>query len=233
MTWSTQKMYGIHAASLTQRRNAFPALSPNGGNPICKPQLPQGLPVPVTGEHRVFAGWLQHSCWLTHSPNCPWASWNSQPIWLSAYAHTHMKTLHRFKGGRVNNAAWPNCSWENDPVGGERARRYRAAENDSNAVFMQMKSVRQVWLCVRWRMWRLWDSCCLSCLSDSAAMMKSEWNPRCILIQPRFDLLSVSLCCCHTRSSCKATYRKHTHTHTPCVVWLTEQLPAVFYTLES
>lgn len=79
-----------HVCGFTHTRisQEFSCPSPNGRNPICKPQLPQGLPVPVTGELTVFAGWLQHSCWLTHSPNCPWAPWNSQPIWLSAYRHT-------------------------------------------------------------------------------------------------------------------------------------------------
>lgn len=32
--------------------------------------------------------WLAPAlCWLSHSPNCPWALWNSQPIWLKTCTH--------------------------------------------------------------------------------------------------------------------------------------------------
>lgn len=70
-----------------QSNQIFFSPSVSGGNPIQKPTAPNR-------PHNSHYWWI-HSvcwlaralCWLSHSLNCPWAPWNSQPIWLNTCTH--------------------------------------------------------------------------------------------------------------------------------------------------
>lgn len=89
-----------------------------------KPYLKAAAPKrPPSSRH-----WWTHSvcwlaaalCWLTHSPNCPWAPWNLQPIWLSACTHISKHCIDWKRGEWVNNSGWPNYSLKMIQLGKSR-----------------------------------------------------------------------------------------------------------------
>lgn len=136
-----------------------------------KPYLKATAPKrPPSSRH-----WWTHSvcwlaaafCWLTHSPNCPWAPWNLQPIWLSACTHISKHCIDWKRGSEwitladlITVRKW--SSWGKVGINIGNAECYFYA-NEINASGLDIIHLR---VCVRDREMEIMDSCCLSSLSD-------------------------------------------------------------------
>lgn len=121
-----------HGTAIYSYNQVFFFPSVLGGNPIWNPQLPEGLTLPVTGEFMGCAGCLAPAlCWLSHSPNCPWALWNSQPIWPRTCTHISKHCIDWSPGSQWTTlgdlfAVW---KWSSQK---KKKRQYKGEENDGN-----------------------------------------------------------------------------------------------------
>lgn len=72
--------------------------------------------------------WLAPAlCWLSHSPNCPWALWNSQPIWLKTCTHISKHCIDWNRGSEWTArgdliAFWKRSSRRKASISGRRER---------------------------------------------------------------------------------------------------------------